>query len=429
MAAVGEVEQRTRVERRTLPLTLGQADRWRAEMGRENPIATIAFAFLVTGPLDVARLREAMRALLRRHPGLTAQLRRVDGAPAQVVGVADPGQIDLRFARAATFEDVLRLAGGATFHLSDPALFRAQLYELDATRHVLAVQVHHAIWDAVSDGVFTRELWGFYAGVELPPLTPSYDDVVEAQQAWLAAYAQRRIQHWAERLRSMPPSPLLPGAVPREHVTSFRGRAVSGGFALRGSRFEAASTASGSGGAAGLAMLATALARMTGQPDVSVGVLMSDRYLYGAAEQIGMFINTVPVHVPGVDPQACLEPAAARGALRLLADAYRWMLPRVVLAEELIPGRPMARCDINFNFISSPPPQTPRVEGLEIARVVVPRPPRCLEQASETWDGDNVWVDVSVREERVVVDVLFNEQLIEREHAALLVEQICAVAS
>lgn len=415
---------------RVLPLTFGQADRWRAEGDHLNPIATLALGFLVTGSLDRDRLMRAMHLLTRRHPALTARLRRAAGGPVQVIGATSAEQLDVRSAGAATLDDATRRTGDVALRLSDEHLFRVRLFDIEPDCHVVAVNVHHAVWDAVSDGIFARELWSLYEGIALPPLSASYDQVVERQGAWIEAHGAARLQTWSERLTRLPPPPALPRATPRTQVTSFRGDTISRSFPWEGSRFERARAACGSGGAAGLATLAIALRHLTGAPEVALGVLLSDRLLYQAREQIGLFINTVPVRFADLDQYDDLEPAAAVDALRLIADAYRWMLPRFMLAQELIPGRAMAPYDITFNFISDQGvPAVRRIGALEIARLEIPRAPSCLTQASEVWDGDNLWVNLSTDDERVAVDLLYNERFVSTDEATRLVTLMCDVAT
>ncbi|MFE2756328.1 condensation domain-containing protein, partial [Actinosynnema sp. NPDC059335] len=71
---------------RPLPLSAGQQRLWFLNQFQpESTEYTSAVAFRLTGPLDVARLTDAVRGLVARHESLRTTFDQVDGLPVQVV--------------------------------------------------------------------------------------------------------------------------------------------------------------------------------------------------------------------------------------------------------------------------------------------------------------------------------------------------------
>ena len=116
------------------------------------------------GPLDVDRLRGALRAIVERHDALRTVFGERDRVPHAQVKPA-PDQV-LAVARAAgphVLAECLAAARRHRFEAFAGPLFHFLLVALGEDHHVLLVNVHHLVWDALSRGVFMTELAGAYA--------------------------------------------------------------------------------------------------------------------------------------------------------------------------------------------------------------------------------------------------------------------------
>ena len=97
-------------------------------------------------------------------------------------GSADP----VAAARALVAAD-----GAVPFDLAAGPLLRACLVRLGAAGHVLALCVHHVVFDEWSARIFRRELLALYEafrrgeGDPLPPLAVQYADFAAWQRSWL----------------------------------------------------------------------------------------------------------------------------------------------------------------------------------------------------------------------------------------------------
>ncbi|MBW3641285.1 MAG: AMP-binding protein [Actinobacteria bacterium] len=120
------------------------------------------------GPLDVAALGQALELIVRHHEPLrtTFELRRL--RPVQVVAPAAAVRLERRdlsgLAPGDQESELTELLADLSrpFDLVAGPLFEASLVRLGPDDHVLALRVHHSVYDDWSVGVFRRELSRLY---------------------------------------------------------------------------------------------------------------------------------------------------------------------------------------------------------------------------------------------------------------------------
>ncbi|MFI2213210.1 amino acid adenylation domain-containing protein [Streptomyces sp. NPDC020141] len=257
--------------------------------------------------VDVAALRAAFDALLRRHPNLRSGFwhEGLDG-PVQAVPAEWElpwRELDLTGLDREAQDEALRefsLADAATrFDLAAPPLIRVTLLKFTAERWMLCVTQHHILTDGWSESLFFEELFALYGrGGEvdgLPPVTP-YREYLR----WLAQTdADASARAWRDHLSGLDQATLVAPADPqRQPVTaevvemvldetvSDRLRAFARGCGVT------LNTALSSA-------WALTLAGLTGRDDVVFGATVSGRPgdIPGVDQMIGMFMNTLPFRV------------------------------------------------------------------------------------------------------------------------------------
>ncbi|GAA2336138.1 non-ribosomal peptide synthetase [Dactylosporangium salmoneum] len=250
------------------------------------------------GPLDPDRLRAAAGELLARHPNLGAAFTTTaSGRPVQVVAGARAVPFEVADATApGAAERLADAERAAPFDLAAPPLLRMLLLRLGADRHRLVLTQHHVLVDGWSGPLVARELFAAYAGASGAPARP-YRDFL----AWLAAADTGAAEAaWRSALAGVAePTLVAPGATGRP-------AGLPGEVSV-----ELPPAAAALARARGItpntlvqALWAVLLGRLTGRADVVFGATVAGRPpdLAGAADMIGLFINTVPVRarlVPG----------------------------------------------------------------------------------------------------------------------------------
>ncbi|MFC0032419.1 non-ribosomal peptide synthetase [Micromonospora chaiyaphumensis] len=347
----------------------------------------IAVAHRVRGPLDTTALGAALRAVAERHDVLRWRIPQTGGVPYAVreepTEVAVP-VVDLTGAADAEAELATMLAAGAghAFDLATGPPWQVTVYRLAADTHVLALTVHHAVFDGWSEALLYDELAGAYARALAgeppagPPLPATYADYA----VWRAERDGRRgaadLAWWTDHLAGAPTVLDLPRDRPRPAVQTYAGveaaarlteaadRAVRDLAARRGTTVAAVL----------LAGFGELLRRLTGGDDHVLGAIVADRRLAAFDDVIGFFIDTVPVRVR--TGGASFAELVDRCAAELHAVTEHPGAPLERIVEALGVGRDTSRAplvQVLFNVLNFVPPRL-ALTGLTVEPVRVPKP-------------------------------------------------------
>ncbi len=257
----------------------------------------VQVAVEIAGPLDVQRLREAVQAVLTRHPHLGARFVH-DGLdePVQVV-LTDP-VLPWRFVELAgeadseeCLERVCAAERCAVYDLVGQSPWRAVLFGYESGRYRLVLTSHHIVCDGWSGQVLLREIFVGYDGGSLPAAA-SYRSFL----SWLAGRDRRAaLAAWGEVLAGFE-SPTLVGG---DRLGSGERGAVTCRVSAETTRAvnELARSCQTTVNIVLQSAFAQLLVWLTGQLDVAFGTVVSGRPadLVGAESMVGLFINTVPV--------------------------------------------------------------------------------------------------------------------------------------
>ncbi|WDZ83593.1 non-ribosomal peptide synthetase [Micromonospora cathayae] len=272
--------------------------------------------------LDRRALVEACAAVIARHPVLaTRVVADDDGTPRLVPADGRPAVTSGEWTDARVAEEIARR--------HDPAvgpLARFVLLTAADGGHLLLVCAHHLVFDGMSKDVLVRDLAAGYAAAraggsaDLPALSDGYPGHAAAEQDRIGGQLPAAREYWAEHwsgpgdlvlpgLRRVPTA-AEPGAtvdvdLPADLVSGVERTARSLGV----TRFELL-----------LATVHALLARY-GNTGVPVGVGLSTR-TPAQADQIGLFVNELPVRVAPADGDVAGYARAVRARVREL-NAFR----------------------------------------------------------------------------------------------------------
>ncbi|MDR0278078.1 MAG: amino acid adenylation domain-containing protein, partial [Paucimonas sp.] len=248
--------------------------------------------------LDPARLREAWQALLDRHEVLRSSFVSDAAQPVQVVQrrVELPFvQIDAREQDASWLDHWARAERDKGFELTRGPLLRVALVRTGDDRHELIYTSHHILMDGWSSSRMLGEVLQRYAGQAPMRQGSQYRDYIRWLQQQDAAAGER---FWREQLAAFDePTRLtqaLKGTAGGEGYGEYL-EDLDAGLTRRLGEFarEQRVTLNTLVQAAWLLLLQ----RYTGQSSVTFGATVAGRpgELAGVEEQLGLFINTLPV--------------------------------------------------------------------------------------------------------------------------------------
>lgn len=306
-------------------LTPAQAGVWFAEQwergGRpatEEPDATkyhINGSLRLRGPLEAEPLRRALEALLERHPVLRGQV--VEGdRPA----LADPGPAplampvsDLRGGGQHAQQlalDRLRAELARPFDLARGPLLRAELVRLADDEHLLVLVVHHLVCDGSSLRVLYRDLGLLHRaaldGTAGPgPAGPSWFEATSGERT--AERRARALEHFRAALKDAPQVAELPLDRPRTESAHAAGAALQ--LPVPAELWRSVMAAGARWRATPYMVLTAAyvllLARLGGARDLVVGTPSAGRTEPEQADQVGMFVTTLPLRVRLAEATTC----------------------------------------------------------------------------------------------------------------------------
>ncbi|HEY2256914.1 MAG TPA: amino acid adenylation domain-containing protein, partial [Variovorax sp.] len=374
---------------RIVATTEAQREVWLGD--QLSPQASLAYnetlRLRLSGRLDTSALAAALDSLVARHESLRSTIS-PDGTQLLIGGAApvDLARHDLRQLDPAAQHKRLADDGVATvlapFALEKGPLFRAALYQLSASEHLLSMSAHHAVCDGWSWGVVARELGQLYseqigAGPALEA-APQYSDYA----AWEAAEAagpdmQAHTDYWLARFAggSLPVLE-LPLDRPRPAVRTFHSRRVD--HLLPQALIEGLRKVGASSGSSLFATLfggfAATLNRLTGQDDLVIGIAAAGQMPSDMPGLVGHCVNTLPIRV-AVDAQGSFETLARHSGSALLdAFEHQTLTYGALLRKLPVPRDPSRLPLVNVLFnLDSGTPGAHSFADLEVAQSTVGR--------------------------------------------------------
>lgn len=211
-----------------------------AKLRPDSAVYNIPTAFRLSGPLDVRALEAGLADVARRHEPLRSAFVEIQGRPCQNVLPPVDARLPVEDLAAALSQvprgereqaivDRVQEEAHRPFDLAAGRPWRALLLRTGKDEHVLALTMHHAVFDGRSKPIFLKELGEAYRARSAgrspswPKLPIRYADFAHWQQeAASDAHAQRRLAFWKSRFGGALTELELPADRPRP-ATAARG--------------------------------------------------------------------------------------------------------------------------------------------------------------------------------------------------------------
>ncbi len=212
-------------------LSFAQEGLW--YLSQLNPASSaynVAYKVRLKGPLDAAKLQEAIHMSVQRQESLRTVFVVANGRPVPFglkKSRAELRQTDLRSldaeAREARTSSLIGDEAARPFDLARDSMLRVSLFRLDDDQYILVHVAPHIVFEGGSVDVLYEEISSFYNGAGLPALTFNYADFAGWQRENLCGPGLEQLANfWKAQLRGAPPVD-LPADFPRPAVHTLRG--------------------------------------------------------------------------------------------------------------------------------------------------------------------------------------------------------------
>lgn len=313
-ASAGSAPVKNAPKRKYYPITENQRGiliDW--ERNRDALQYNVAQVIKIKPDTDMKRLKEAITAVVRAHPALSARFVNRNGDIMQQR--LEPEEVliqEMDIDHASTRDDMQRL-------VQPFDLFNEPLYRFIIVRHGneawLFMDFHHIVFDGVSAMVFFDCLTKGYAGQEVPGEEYSAFEWADDEAALLRSAEYEEAESWFEKLLGETETTVYPHSSVAEPVipgTLLRVGTEIGGNDIDRFCSDNAVTPSNFF----LSAFMQTLHRITRNETVAITTVNNGRNDVRLVDDIGMFVKTLPV-VSKMSPKQACETTPAAMALDL----------------------------------------------------------------------------------------------------------------
>lgn len=295
--------------RRKIPLSFAQERMWFLDQYQQNDSSyNVASVYKLKGNINVKVLEDAFNEIILRHEVLRTNFKTVNDVPQQKIKDSSDWKLQSsdysHLAISEARECVLKLIENEvkkSFNLGADTLLRTHLYKTGKQEYIMLINMHHAISDAWSHAVFSKELSEIYMSFsnaekhKLPEPGIQYADYAIWQRDYFKGEVlKKHTSYWKKKLAGV--SVLdFPLDFKRPAEQTFNGKAypviIEKELVCNINKIAQENEVT-----LFMVLLAgfkTLLLRYTGQNDICVGSPIANRTRTEIEPLIGTFINTL----------------------------------------------------------------------------------------------------------------------------------------
>ncbi|MDF5728544.1 MAG: amino acid adenylation domain-containing protein [Rhizonema sp. PD38] len=297
----------------TYPLSHGQKALWFLyQLAPSSTADNATYAAKLVTNLDIPALRQAVQALVERHPVLRTTFATINGEPVQTVHKNQQVDFSIEEAFDLSQDEVnnwLSEKSDRLFDLEQGLILRFDLLinyiksdKLATKEHILLITLHQIVGDFRSLEIMIGELQAFYKAIatgvpaQLSVQNYQYQDYVKWSEQMLASSDRESLwTYWQQQLSGELPLLNLPTDRPRQESQTYNGE--SRFFTVKQELLQKLTELATRESASLYILLLTALQilllRYTNQEDILIGSPMENRSRSEFENIVGHFTNPV----------------------------------------------------------------------------------------------------------------------------------------
>lgn len=267
---------------------------WEAD--QTSTAYNVPIALKIDGPVDAEKLKATIDALISRHEGLRMSFNH-PRQPVCRVHETIPPPFEYITSPPENINQLLRELI-TPFHLHQAPLFRVRLINITEKQYLLFLDFHHIICDGISANIFIQELFEYYAGHALQPISVNYRDYTDWERH-MSASGSRQGQELFWKQQLMPSLPVLDLPIDFNRAIIFNpvgaklevllDKDVTASLSRIALRYACSMNT------LLFTLYSVLLSKYSGQQQVTIGIAAAGRTHPGLLNIIGMFVNSLPV--------------------------------------------------------------------------------------------------------------------------------------
>ena len=303
--------------RRIAPLTPAQERiRFLEELQPGRVLYNTPSGHRLTGPMDVAKFRQALHEVVQRQPSLRTSIGPNPDGPGPVQIIAESVEFELPYEDLTMLPEAerepelmrrMQAIVDTPLDIHRGPLFRVALYKLADELHGFLFMPHHIIWDGWSFDLLYDEMSAAYGALvagranPLPKLPVSYGDYAQWHAEWMQGPEfDEQLRYWKERFSKSP----MPKAPQPDHPrrAGMTGEGASEWIrldkALTDRLREIARSADSTLNMLTMAVYTAMMAQVVESNSIVIGVPVRGRLMAEVEPIMGFFNNLLPVQLP-----------------------------------------------------------------------------------------------------------------------------------
>lgn len=265
------------------------------QLSKETINYNVPTVMKIEGIIKKERIEKVFKALIKRHEVLRTGFEMIDDEPIQRIYEEVNFGIEYIESKEAEIDKKIQ-EFIRPFDLSKAPLLRLALVKLTENEHILLLDMHHIVTDAVSVGILVEEFMKLYKGDSLPKIKLQYKDyAVWQRKIQNETRIKKQEKYWLNKFKDDIPVLNIQTDYQRPIVQNFKGDEIS--FKIGKELTDKLKNMAKVNEATLYMVLLSAynvlLYRYTGQEDIIVGSPIAGRSHDDTKNIIGMFVNTL----------------------------------------------------------------------------------------------------------------------------------------
>ncbi len=286
-------------------LTYSQKNIWLASQIKDASIAyNMDATYEIEGVINIDILSASILKILLKYEVLRTNFIEIDGIPKQVIKPETEVmfKLDEIYLKGNDIQDIIYSFNNKEYDLENDNLIRVQIIHKTENTFVLCFSTHHIIMDGWSIEIFIKELKGYYNS--LLKQENKIEEKLELQfkdySEWITSQNSNKEAQlfWGKKFMGYQPKFFFKKDYD-ENSISFNGKIHSFNFNKEVNSFvkEFAVENETTSFSVLTSLLSILIYKLYSLKDICIGTITSGRNIESLSNQIGMFVNTIPLRL------------------------------------------------------------------------------------------------------------------------------------